>query len=96
MVLLMLAWVGSKIKDITGRLEDISSRKAQLGLEKITGKTTSTWKRTHTACLFNEPQVHGRDVDKKKIVDWLLSDEPPAVIPIIGMGGLHGSKSRHG
>ena len=69
MLHLMLAWMGSKIKDITGRLEDISLRKAQLGLEKIAGKTTSTWKRTPTTFLFNELEVHGRDVEKKKIVD---------------------------
>ncbi|RVW96933.1 putative disease resistance RPP13-like protein 1 [Vitis vinifera] len=53
--------MGSKIKDITSRLEDISTRKAQL--------------------------VHGRDDDKNKIVDLLLSDES-AVVPIVGMGGL--------
>ena len=80
--------MGSKIKDITDRLEDISTRKAQLGLEKVAGKTNSTWKRTPTACLFDEPQAHGRDDDKNKILDLLLSDEPLAVIPIIGMGGL--------
>ena len=80
--------MGSKIKDITDRLEDISTRKAQLGLEKVAGKTNSTWKRTPTTCLFDEPQAHGRDDDKNKILDLLLSDEPLAVIPIIGMGGL--------
>ncbi|RVW92950.1 putative disease resistance RPP13-like protein 1 [Vitis vinifera] len=79
--------MGSKIKDITSRLEDISTRKAQLGLEKVAGTTTTTWKRTPTTSLFNEPQVHGRDDDKNKIVDLLLSDES-AIVPIVGMGGL--------
>ncbi|KAL6327604.1 hypothetical protein AAG906_021895 [Vitis piasezkii] len=79
--------MGSKIKDITSRLEDISTRKAQLGLEKVAGTTTTPWKRTPTTSLFNEPQVHGRDDDKNKIVDLLLSDES-AVVPIVGMGGL--------
>ena len=78
--------IGSKIKDITSRLEDISTRKAQLGLEKVAGTTTTTWKRTPTTSLFNEPQVHGRD-DDKNIVDLLLNDES-AVVPIVGMGGL--------
>ncbi|CBI35082.3 unnamed protein product, partial [Vitis vinifera] len=59
----------------------------QLGLEKVAGTTTTTWKRTPTTSLFNEPQVHGRDDDKNKIVDLLLSDES-AVVPIVGMGGL--------
>ena len=46
--------MGSKIKDITDRLEDISARKAQLGLEKIVEKTTSTWKRRPPlVCLMN-------------------------------------------
>ena len=66
-------------------MEDISTRKTQLGLEKVAWTTTSTGKRPPTTCLFNEPQVHGRDDDKKKIVDLLLSDES-AVIPIVGMG----------
>ena len=78
--------MGSKIKDITSRLEDISTRKAQLGLEKVARTTTTTWKRTPTTSLFNEPQVHGRD-DDKNIVDLLLNDES-AVVPIVGMGGL--------
>ena len=50
--------IGSKIKDITTRLEDISTRKTQLGLvhlEKVAGITTSTGKRPPTTCLFNEP-----------------------------------------
>ncbi|CBI35078.3 unnamed protein product, partial [Vitis vinifera] len=76
----------SKIKDITSRLEDISTRKAELRLKKVAG-TTTTWKRTPTTSLFNEPQVHGRDDDKNKMVDLLLSDES-AVVPIVGMGGL--------
>ncbi|XP_034702883.1 putative disease resistance RPP13-like protein 1 [Vitis riparia] len=79
--------MGPKIKDITSRLEDISTRKAQLGLEKVAGTTNTTWKRTPTTSVFNEPQVHGRDDDKNKIVDLLLSDES-AVVPIVGMGGL--------
>ena len=78
--------MGSKIKDITSHLEDISTRKAQLRLKKVAG-TTTTWKRIPTTSLFNEPQVHGRDDDKNKIVDLLLSDES-AVVPIVGMGGL--------
>ncbi|RVW97001.1 putative disease resistance RPP13-like protein 1 [Vitis vinifera] len=84
MFLLRLAW-GPRIKDITSGVEDISTRKTQLGLEKVAWTTTSTGKRPPTTCLFNEPQVHGRDDDKKKIVDLLLSDES-AVIPIVGMG----------
>ncbi|KAL6311755.1 hypothetical protein AAG906_022424 [Vitis piasezkii] len=57
------------------------------GFGKVAGTTTTTWKRTPTTSLFNEPQVHGRDDDKNKIVDLLLSDES-AVVPIVGMGGL--------
>ncbi|KAJ9697307.1 hypothetical protein PVL29_009207 [Vitis rotundifolia] len=54
-------------------------------ISPVAWTTTSTGKRPPTTCLFNEPQVHGRDDDKKKIVDLLLSDES-AVIPIVGMG----------
>ncbi|KAL6340027.1 hypothetical protein AAG906_038862 [Vitis piasezkii] len=91
--------MGSKIKEITNRLEKLSTknfglglRKAtvELGLERVDG-TTSTWQRPPTTSLIDEP-VHGRDDDKKVIIEMLLKDEGGesnfGVIPIVGIGGM--------
>ncbi|KAJ9697432.1 hypothetical protein PVL29_009311 [Vitis rotundifolia] len=91
--------MGSKIKEITNRLEELSTknvglglRKAtvELGLERVDG-TTSTWQRPPTTSLIDEP-VHGRDDDKKVIIEMLLKDKGGesnfGVIPIVGIGGM--------
>lgn len=92
---------GSKIKEITRRLDDISSRKAKLGLDNTVhgversevrnayGAAATTWHPTPTTSLMNEP-VHGRDVDKNLIVEMLLKDKAAGkssleVIPIVGI-----------
>ena len=87
--------MGYKIKKISSRLDDISRRKAKLGLKGsenfASGTAASTWKRPPSTCLMNEP-VHGRDEDKKAIIEMLLKDEVDesnfGVIPIVGIGGM--------
>ncbi|RVW92781.1 putative disease resistance RPP13-like protein 1 [Vitis vinifera] len=91
--------MGSKIKEITNRLEELSTKNVglglrkgtvELGLERVDG-TTSTWQRPPTTSLIDEP-VHGRDDDKKVIIEMLLKDEGGesnfGVIPIVGIGGM--------
>ncbi|GAV59463.1 LRR_1 domain-containing protein/NB-ARC domain-containing protein/LRR_8 domain-containing protein [Cephalotus follicularis] len=88
--------MGSKIEEVTARLEEISKRNTQLGLQNIGGGTSSgstlRWQRPPTTCLPTEPQVYGRDDDKKKVIDLLLRDEAGGanfrVVSIVGMGGL--------
>lgn len=63
--------MGSKIKDISRRLDDISNRKANLGfkgLGKYASGVTSTWSKPPNSSLMNE-LVHGRDGDKKAIIE---------------------------
>ncbi|KAL6326860.1 hypothetical protein AAG906_012135 [Vitis piasezkii] len=86
--------MGSKIREITSRLQDISARKAGLGLEKVTGAAaTSAWQRPPpTTPIAYEPGVYGRDEDKKAVLDLLRKVGPNensvGVISIVGMGGL--------
>ncbi|XP_034703892.1 putative disease resistance protein At3g14460 [Vitis riparia] len=84
--------MGSKIKDITTRLEAIYAQKAELGLDKVAAITQSTWERPLTTSLVYEPWVYGRDADKQIIIDMLLRDEPietnVSVISIVAMGGM--------
>ncbi|GAV85205.1 NB-ARC domain-containing protein [Cephalotus follicularis] len=89
--------MGSKIKDVTVRLEEISNGRTQVGLQNV-GEGTSSgstlgWQRPPTTCLQTEPAVYGREDDKKKVIaDLLLRDEAGGanyrVVPIVGMGGL--------
>ena len=66
--------MGSKIKDITRRLDDISARKAEFGLEKLAAAITtqSILERPLSTSLVYEPEIYGRDADKQIITDMLL------------------------
>ena len=93
--------MGTKIKEITRRLGDSSTRKAELGFDMVPGVETSwgsfasgaasTWQRPPSTSLINEA-VHGRDKDKEVIIEMLLKDEAGesnfGVIPIVGLGGM--------
>ncbi|KAL6311791.1 hypothetical protein AAG906_013176 [Vitis piasezkii] len=70
--------LGSKIEDITRRLEEISAQKAELGLEKlkvqIEGARAATQSPAPPPPLVFKPGVYGRDEDKTKILA-MLNDE---------------------
>ena len=86
--------VRSKAKEITCRLEEISARKSELGLEKMAAAaTTSAWQSSTTTSMAYEPWVFGRDGDKRMITEMILREEEPtetnvSVISIVGMGGV--------
>ena len=86
--------MGPKIGEITSRLQDISARKAGLGLEKLRGAAaTSAWQRPPpTTPIAYEPDVYGRDEDKTLVLDLLRKVEPNennvSVISIVGLGGV--------
>ncbi|KAJ6937411.1 disease resistance RPP13-like protein 1 [Populus alba x Populus x berolinensis] len=60
------------------------------------GRRTSTdaWQKPPSASVPNELVIYGRDGDKKKIIDLLLTEEASQyetnfqVVPIVGMGGI--------
>ncbi|WRX11724.1 hypothetical protein QQP08_004211 [Theobroma cacao] len=62
----------SKIKEITGRLEDLATRKINLQLENYVGRPMTIPKSKPSTSLVNEDTVRGRDKDKKAIIDLLL------------------------
>ena len=88
--------MGSKIKDITSRLEEISARKAGLGLkyfdkvEMIARSSLGRWSVTTSEVYL--PRIKGRDADKKTIIEMLLKNEPAgtnvSVVSIVAMGGM--------
>ncbi|KDO37815.1 hypothetical protein CISIN_1g040551mg, partial [Citrus sinensis] len=65
--------MGSKIKDITSRLEQLCQERIELGLQRITGEASSTAAAAHlrppSSSVPTEREVFGREEDKAKILD---------------------------
>lgn len=85
--------MGSKIEEITARLQEISGQKNDLHLRENAGGSSYAMKsRLPTTSLVDESRVYGRETDKEAILNLLLKDEPSddevCVIPIVGMGGI--------
>ncbi|KAL5802191.1 hypothetical protein ACOSQ4_030496 [Xanthoceras sorbifolium] len=83
----------SKIDDVTRRFEELRQHTDVLRLKEIAGPAlTASSRRLPTSSLPTEPAVYGRDQDKAKILEMVLSDEPGdvnfGVISIVGMGGV--------
>ncbi|KAK8516564.1 hypothetical protein V6N12_038802 [Hibiscus sabdariffa] len=62
--------MGSKIKEITSRLQDVVKQKDDLGLmERIGGSHNRVLRRTASTSLVNESLVFGRETDKAFIMN---------------------------
>ncbi|RVW49110.1 putative disease resistance protein RGA1 [Vitis vinifera] len=85
--------ISKKIKKITEDLDTIANRKFGLHLREGVGGFSFSAEERLTTSLVDEFGVYGRDADREKIMELLLSDEVSAdqkvgVIPIVGMGGV--------
>ncbi|KAM3685487.1 hypothetical protein ACJW31_11G121500 [Castanea mollissima] len=85
--------MGSKIKEISARFEDIMTKKSKLDLrENVDRKSYGTRGRLPPTSLVNEAHVYGRENDKEGVLQFLFSENYSAdevsVIPIVGMGGI--------
>ncbi|KAL7234015.1 hypothetical protein ACSBR1_017587 [Camellia fascicularis] len=81
----------NKIKEILERLDEIAKEKEQFHLNVNVNR--ETYESRNTTSYVVESDVVGREDDKNKIVDQLLSREfdregDISVVPVIGMGGL--------
>ncbi|XP_027368418.1 putative disease resistance protein RGA4 [Abrus precatorius] len=85
--------IGTKLKDITRRFDQIAEDKKNHGLcEGVRRRPSEVDEWRQTSSTVDQPRVYGRDDDKKKIVEFLLSQAPGSdslsVYPIVGLGGL--------
>ncbi|KAF7154800.1 hypothetical protein RHSIM_Rhsim01G0057600 [Rhododendron simsii] len=83
----------SEMNEITTRLQDLFNRRKGLGLKNIAaGGYGQASQRQPTSPLIIEPCLYGRDNDKKKIIELLMSEQSGSnkvgVVPIVGMGGV--------
>ncbi|CAK9170518.1 unnamed protein product [Ilex paraguariensis] len=84
---------GSKIKQITLRLQEMAQLRDDLGLTATPEAGSSkSRERLETTSLVVESHVYGREKEKKEILELVLKDESnndeARVIPIVGMGGV--------
>ncbi|KAJ4760943.1 Disease resistance protein (CC-NBS-LRR class) family [Rhynchospora pubera] len=88
-----------KIRKINSRFDEISRDREALRLTNEEGKKiagTSSIKLSSSSHLMNKDNIFGRDNDKDKIIDRLLSGvlgdeewkDQIRVLPILGMGGI--------
>ncbi|XP_058079932.1 putative disease resistance protein RGA4 [Magnolia sinica] len=82
--------MADKIKEIGQRLDKIAEERSQFHL--IGGERVSDIKgREPTDSFVIESDVYGREEDKRRVMELLISNdngEDVTVIPIVGMGGL--------
>ncbi|XXG41250.1 hypothetical protein AAC387_Pa01g1755 [Persea americana] len=84
--------IGRRIKDVRERLDEITKDRADFHLKvcdehHIYGEVGKREK-PQTSSLIDENDVFGREGDKMKITEILMSDGDLSVIPVVGMGGL--------
>ncbi|KAK2376504.1 putative disease resistance protein RGA1 [Trifolium repens] len=87
--------LGTRLKDITSRFDEIAKGKNNFLLrEGVTAKemTVEVAEWRQTSSIIAEPKVYGREDDKKKIVEFLLNQARDSnslsVYPIVGLGGV--------
>ncbi|WKA02079.1 hypothetical protein VitviT2T_020312 [Vitis vinifera] len=100
---LSAAWsnlsMGSKIEEITARLQDISAQKKHLDLRDVFAGWSGRkrLRRLPSTSLVIESCIYGRETEKAAILAMLLKDDPSddevCVIPIVGMGDIMHSVS---
>ncbi|XP_039127999.1 disease resistance protein RGA2-like [Dioscorea cayenensis subsp. rotundata] len=87
--------MADKMKEIMERFDEVAKESSIFGLKVGAIKEEEVGKREETHSYVNESEVYGRDVDREKIVEFLInslssasSEANPDVMPIVGLGGL--------
>ncbi|KAL1340572.1 hypothetical protein HN51_026926 [Arachis hypogaea] len=85
--------LGQKLNEIIGRLDRIAQARSNFDLRQGLRERPSEvaeWRQTSSTIAV--PQVYGRDEDKGRVMEFLLSparsSEFLSVYPIVGLGGL--------
>ncbi|AES98679.1 putative P-loop containing nucleoside triphosphate hydrolase, leucine-rich repeat domain, L [Medicago truncatula] len=87
--------IGNRLKEITRRLDNIAERKNKFSLQMggtLREIPDQVAEGRQTGSIIAEPKVFGREVDKEKIVEFLLTQAKDSdflsVYPIVGLGGV--------
>ncbi|XP_058078510.1 putative disease resistance protein RGA3 [Magnolia sinica] len=82
--------MADKIKEIGQRLDAIAKERSQFHLKEVE-RVSDIRGREPTDSFVIESDVYGREEDKRRVMELLISNdngEDVTVIPIVGMGGL--------
>ncbi|XP_058078822.1 putative disease resistance protein RGA3 [Magnolia sinica] len=82
--------LGNKIKEIGQRLDEIARERSKFHLREE-GRALEIRRQEQTDSFVIESEVYGREEDKKKVMELLISEdsrEDVTVIPIVGSRGL--------
>ncbi|KAG6628438.1 hypothetical protein CIPAW_14G013300 [Carya illinoinensis] len=84
--------VDKKVEEVLDRLEDLTKQKDCMGLHEVVGVGGKQYPERLSTSYVSQSDTFGRDEDKKKVIDLLLSSDASGnercVITIIGMGGI--------
>ncbi|KAI4353300.1 hypothetical protein L6164_002259 [Bauhinia variegata] len=85
--------IAKKMKDIRETVDEIAQERIKFHFsEVIIEKSAQVMEWRETTSIIAQSQVYGRDVDKKKIIDFLIGDafnlKDLSIYPIVGIGGL--------
>ncbi|XP_045811931.1 putative disease resistance protein RGA1 [Trifolium pratense] len=84
--------IGKKMKNVAERIDAIAEERVKFGLNPGTMEhRLEDDVRRQTTSVITEPQIHGRDEDREKVVDFLVNHacerEELSVYSIVGHGG---------
>ncbi|XP_054794329.1 putative disease resistance protein RGA3 [Prosopis cineraria] len=93
MIVLFRYKIARKMKKTRVLLDAIADEKRKFHLcEAVTQRKTEVMEWRQTGSIITQPQVYGREEDKKRIVDFLVGQasgfDDVSVYPIVGIGGL--------
>ncbi|XP_057735721.1 putative disease resistance protein RGA1 [Arachis stenosperma] len=85
--------LGQKLNEIIGRLDRIAQARTNFDLKQgVRERPSEVVEWRQTSSTITVPQVYGRDEDKGRVVEFLLSPSPSSeflsVYPVVGLGGL--------
>ncbi|XP_010251355.1 PREDICTED: disease resistance protein RGA2-like [Nelumbo nucifera] len=93
----VLRRIGCRIREVSSRLNEISSNKDKYGLDRIVLGSNSYVAELNTnrqtSSVLVESEIIGRDEDADIVTNWLLDEldareENVSIISIVGIGGL--------
>ncbi|XP_057441573.1 putative disease resistance protein RGA3 [Lotus japonicus] len=85
--------IGNRLKEIARRFDEIADCKNKFALQEgVRERSTEVAEWRQTSSFIPQPKLYGREDDKKKIVQFLLSQARESdflsIYPIVGLGGM--------
>ncbi|XP_057441569.1 putative disease resistance protein RGA4 [Lotus japonicus] len=85
--------IGNRLKEIARRFDEIADCKNKFALQEgVRERSTEVAEWRQTSSFIPQPKLYGREDDKRKIMEFLLSQARESdflsIYPIVGLGGM--------